>query len=142
MVIRPVKDGPLIQCDKCNVILKTSSELNEHVGFCCKGTIDYECDTCTSVWNNPHALNVHLLFDHKLTRFTCVECGKIMRSKGNLTDHLKFVHENIRAHECPHCDLTYKSKSTLFIHVAGKHHVSSLKLVLIYFHLFSVDHVS
>ena len=64
---------------------------------------------------------------------TCEECGKIIRGKHNLNQHLKEIHSletsyNVNKvtvktypHTCDQCDAVFKRKSHLNSHVQGMH---------------------
>jgi uncharacterized C2H2 Zn-finger protein len=53
--------------------------------------------------------------------FRCIQCGKVYKSKGNLTRHLKFECGKEPQFQCPHCPIRTKHKSSLLTHIYCKH---------------------
>ncbi|XP_039618672.1 zinc finger protein 808-like isoform X2 [Polypterus senegalus] len=55
------------------------------------------------------------------TDLTCPICGAVFLRKGNLSDHILYVHEKYRPHSCKHCDRQFARPSEVLRHVKRSH---------------------
>ena len=51
----------------------------------------------------------------------CVKCGLQFVTNGNLTRHIKTVHEKIRAFKCEHCKMSLGQAGHKKQHMEGVH---------------------
>ena len=95
----------------------------------------FNCQSCEKTYSYKNALQYHekrRSIHYQLDQ-TCEECGKIIRGKHNLNQHLKEIHSletsyNVNKvtvktypHTCDQCDAVFKRKSHLNSHVQGMH---------------------
>lgn len=60
--------------------------------------------------------------------FICYVCGRIFAVKGDLTKHIKHIHEAVPgSHFCDVCAKTFKNRSDLYHHKAAVHTIEILK---------------
>ena len=71
---------------------------------------DFLCTSCGKTFSRKAALQKHFSDVHKQENCECKECGKILRSKKQLANHL-FSHEKITCGVCEKI-LNKHSKST------------------------------
>ena len=85
--------------------------------YCVTGTLcDYRCARKDCL--KSHVLLVHE--DEKL--FKCESCEKSFSLKGNLNQHISFVHEDReRLFKCKFCDKNFHEKGNLNEHFATVH---------------------
>ena len=55
------------------------------------------------------------------TSSSCPHCGKTFTQPGNLTTHIRIVHEQRRDYACPHCDKNFSVKTSLKNHIRSIH---------------------
>ena len=51
----------------------------------------------------------------------CGDCGKIVRNKLKLRQHVRFIHRQEKTFKCKHCDREDFRKDNLRIHIKGVH---------------------
>ena len=51
----------------------------------------------------------------------CPHCAAAFRKAGNLTTHVRTVHEKRRDHACPHCIAVFGQAGSLTRHVRTQH---------------------
>jgi hypothetical protein len=95
------------------------------------------CENCDETFSNFEDYSSHRRKSHRSVHFqlehTCEECGKNIRGKQNLNQHLKEVHAlettyNLNRvtlktypHNCDQCDSVFKRRSHLKSHIEGMH---------------------
>lgn len=75
-------------CPKCKQYLSTLS----------KDEYESHCESCTG-------------------EFQCPECGKMFLGKMVLATHVKYIHKNVRSHQCHICPYSAKSSNMLRLHI-------------------------
>ena len=80
------------------------------------------CDICNKQVKNDKCLKVHKRIVHEIKQkdFLCFLCGTSYKSKGQLDDHIRNVHDT-RRYPCDSCEFLGKSPKTLRRHVQRKH---------------------
>ncbi|XP_028435315.1 zinc finger protein 1035 [Perca flavescens] len=84
-----------------------------------KKAVQYQCSECDQSFTDGLMLISHLE-DHgrqeqAKKRNSCIKCGQVFASKGNLQRHMK-LHENNRKYSCPDCSKVVYTQSDLEIH--------------------------
>ncbi|WAR18797.1 ZNF57-like protein [Mya arenaria] len=75
-------------CTKCKQYMASLSNEDYHA----------HCDACTG-------------------EFQCPECGKMFQGKMVLATHVRYIHKNIRNHQCHLCSYSAKSANMLRLHL-------------------------
>lgn len=52
--------------------------------------------------------------------YSCIPCGKEFKSRSQLVDHTRRIHENVRDYQCQYCSNFY-AKRELSVHVKRVH---------------------
>lgn len=76
------------------------------------------CDSCSQVFKNKVALRRHLNLQHTgVVRFKCSDCGRILSSRQNLSEH-KNIHTGQKPYACeyPGCQMRFRQGSQLSVH--------------------------
>ena len=90
----------------------TEINAGENFKSCSVGGIHKESDL------DPSNLEI---MDSKIEERKCQFCGKVFSSKGNLKEHLKHVHEGIKAYKCYVCHKTFSQNGNLKSHISSVH---------------------
>ena len=105
---------------KCNMCLKTfkkSALLNEHM----KKKHDNKgvnlCPSCGKSSSSYHSLNIHMKLMHDNTIVKCDKCGKEVKGKYKMKDHIDHVHNR---KPCPICGKTF-FRHRLNVHMQAVH---------------------
>ena len=115
----------IFQCDICQKILSSKSNLENHVKAVHANTKDYVCKMCDFATTTDSGLRSHINHKHKPKKFPCNECDHVSQSSGNLERHKKHIHINIKDVRCIKCDMAFKTKGEMSTHVKRKHNTSS-----------------
>ena len=88
------------------------------------------CSNCDKAFSVLHIKN-HEHFckmseDEKIcerenNKVQCGDCGKIVRDKLKLRQHVRFIHKKEKTFKCKHCDRADNRKDNLKIHIKGVH---------------------
>lgn len=89
------------------------------------------CPVCGKNYTSISNLNKHLK-THGEKKEVCDVCGKQFHLKVLLKEHVKYVHSDTYAVECPHCSKQMKSRNSLYGHIALFHPDLSQKKVITY----------
>ena len=54
-------------------------------------------------------------------RYECNRCGEDFHTKYRLRRHVLGVHEALRPHSCPHCNIKFKDKGSATRHLKNVH---------------------
>ena len=60
-------------------------------------------------------------------KFKCESCGKLFSRKGDLKQHVRFVHEKIKQFSCPYCHNRFHTNASLTRHLATQSGVKNYK---------------
>ena len=89
----------------------------------------YTCDFCASKFHAKQSKEYHVLVfhsdDHKKEK--CEICGKEFNAKVNLVNHMKYVHSQQKDHSCPVCEMKFKQKRDMRIHMLNIHEFNMSK---------------
>ena len=113
--------GTKWKCEFCHNYFESDEDLNEHKKEKHPKHKEILCDFCPKVFFQPSRLKSHLR-SHKNEPVSCKICGISISSESNLRQHEKYVHgsteENVK---CDVCEVQYKTKRQLKLHIASKH---------------------
>ena len=78
----------------------------------------HHCPTCDKSFGRADHLKSHLLTHEKAKGFHCSveDCAYSTKWKQRLYSHIKVVHNNVKAHQCPECSYKAAQKSDLTKH--------------------------
>ncbi|XP_044744053.1 zinc finger protein OZF-like [Chrysoperla carnea] len=109
------------QCDKCPKRFYVLSALGVH----CKSSHKAKPITCTQCSQQfYHQLQIEQhMQTHEEKKFVCEDCGKIFPTRNRLTKHKK-IHSDERPYKCPICTRGFKQKFDLTNHVKYRHEES------------------
>ncbi|XP_037036664.1 zinc finger protein 845-like isoform X1 [Bradysia coprophila] len=77
----------------------------------------YECDYCQKIFPHKSSLPAHFKQHLNKERVPCPQCSLTFASKGNLTQHIKQIHLNIRKHICELCGKAFGHPHNLKSHM-------------------------
>ena len=66
-------------------------------------------------------LSKHIDHVHEKITFTCIECNKQFSQKGNLSSHIKIVHEMQKPYKCHTCYKYFSNKRNMSVHISTVH---------------------
>ena len=123
-------------CQSCEKTYSSKNALQYHEKRSHSNGGEIACENCDETFCNFEGYSTHRK-SHRSIHYqldqTCEECGKIIRGKHNLNQHLKEIHSletsyNVNKvtvktypHTCDQCDAVFKRKSHLNSHVQGMH---------------------
>lgn len=92
-----------INCKTCEKPVGRFAELVEHEKTCAHQEVT--CELCGQVYASVYSLKTHMAHVHSDEGFICEEpgCGKKIKSKDSLRDHINSVHKNQKMHVCSGC---------------------------------------
>ena len=104
----------------------------KHVEFEHEGTAPFQCDHCHTRFQSKQAKEYHIQVHHSEfhEREKCQRCGKTFAARVSLNNHLKYAHSDVRNHKCPLCDLKFKERKNMRVHVLNLHGVNLSKAML------------
>ena len=83
---------------------------------------DLKCRYCEKTFSKPWNVIKHIQNTHEAHSVPCHVCGKMIKSKLYLDQHLKLVHGEKRFKcQVPGCESKFSSKNNLIDHVAAVH---------------------
>lgn len=77
----------------------------------------FECNYCQKVFPHKSSLPAHFKQHLNKQRVPCPQCTLTFASKGNLTQHIKQIHLNIRKHICELCGKAFGHPHNLKSHM-------------------------
>ena len=108
------------KCTKCELVFSTFHQMNVHrnkVHFPTK----YQCAICKQTFGEGGTLKKHIMIVHtEESNFPCSICGKNLRQKKDLVDHLR-AHSGEKPFACPYCPYRASSTSLLYHHKKQRH---------------------
>ena len=82
----------------------------------------HACPQCGKVFSQRGNLTTHIRIVHEQRRdFTCPDCDKGFSVKTSLRNHIRSVHERRRDYNCRHCGKAFTEKGSLQRHIRGVH---------------------
>ena len=141
MHMRTHQDPNAYQCKFCQKRLSSRSGLLEHLKlhtrFECKvcgdtfkkrlewqyhklthdGIQAFVCSLCGSSFAERHLLRQHLKSHSGQREWQCQLCDKSFATRKYMSSHMRSVHTRKNAVPCPHCSMTFSSKTAMQSHV-------------------------
>jgi len=110
------------QCDKCNKVFTTKSDLKRHIKHVHDKIKDIKCDKCEYTCSTNTRLKLHIKSVHeKIKDFKCDKCHYMCSTNGDLKQHIKQVHDKIKNFKCDVCSYTCSTKDNLRQHIKQVH---------------------
>lgn len=85
----------------------------------------YNCSHCDYITHMADLCGLHMEKEHNdssaLVYVNCDKCKYVSKSRGNLINHKRLVHENYKPKKCNLCDKRFASKALLDEHMARSH---------------------
>ena len=117
-------------CNICSKSIPTNLKYLKHMTRRHGSTQCINCSNCDKAFSVLHIKN-HEIFckmseDEKIcesekNKVQCGDCGKIVRNKLKLRQHVRFIHKKEKTFKCKHCDREDNRKDNLKIHIKGVH---------------------
>ncbi|TRY97569.1 hypothetical protein DNTS_002603 [Danionella cerebrum] len=103
-----LQEGKPYKCDRCQAVFRYKGNLTSHKSVH-TGEKPYQCNVCGAQFNRPANLKTHSRIHSGEKPYKCETCGS------------RFVQvAHLRAH-CENCDLHFRHKSQLRLHLRQKH---------------------
>lgn len=84
--------------------------------------IEYQCSVCNTIFLKKEILQSHFIRKHtEGYNFSCEDCGKQFKIKGDLTTHRRLHHLEPPT-VCDVCGKTYKNSLSLYVHQKYAHY--------------------
>ncbi|KAL5281400.1 hypothetical protein ACFFRR_005040 [Megaselia abdita] len=103
------------ECEECHKRYITKHKLKEHM-MRHAGIKNFVCPYCNMRKTTRHELKTHINYHTKEKQYSCNFCNYIGNSSGNLSRHVRIVHEGIKEYACRFCDRKFGKAETC------KHH--------------------
>ena len=116
----------LFPCQDCGRSLPSADSLDIHMKIHLEqNVVPCTAWNCTATFPTQKELLDHKLADHGMSRetasnWTCEECGKIFKSKGELKMHMR-RHNPDKNFVCNECGKKFKRETGLKYHILGFH---------------------
>ncbi|XP_075989440.1 uncharacterized protein LOC142985261 [Anticarsia gemmatalis] len=112
-------NGSPYSCHLCglqfHVFRSLTTHLNEHYANCI-------CDVCGKSFLNSKRLKVHKR-THESGHFPCSECGKVLKTKTSITNHMESAHSK-RVIKCQICLKPMKHYNDRIKHMSEVHNIT------------------
>jgi len=120
-VVCPIKAEKTLDglCPHCGEYFKM---LQQHILYKHETNKPYRCDQCNFAHASEKGLYAHIKHNHKSENewHVCHICGYRAKSKSNVNEHFRGVHEKIKF-KCNICEKEYTGKKDLKLHVKIAH---------------------
>jgi uncharacterized Zn-finger protein len=121
--------GEKFQCESCDYISSTKSNLKRHVKHVhlkvkVKDVVSkkFKCEKCEYMCVYNCTFKQHIKAVHeKLKEFKCDKCDYSCALSGTLKTHIKGVHEKIKDIKCTSCTFQCSTSSQLRAHIKAVH---------------------
>ena len=106
----------------CDTTFRTASIRKDHERQHLEAgeDIQYKCDQCGKIVKDKHKLKDHMKIHSNKKEFACEQCSKRFKGSRALKEHIK-AHDGIFDKECPDCDMKFVASSSLNAHIRRKH---------------------
>ena len=107
------------QCDICGKVFKSSGNMIRHRYIHSKFK-PFQCNVCGKGFISKYFATFckhKVLLQKESKSFVCAICGKILRNRELLRNHMKKVHETIR-YQCLICNEAFTHHSDFYTHLA------------------------
>ena len=116
---RKVHEGRSFVCHTCGKVFNRSTLLANHQ-LIHSDERRYKCKYCEYRCRQPTGLYMHErshLVGTKYGRAQCAQCGQLFVNAYNMRNHVKEIHQNIRAFPCHLCEKQFKKRPHLNYHL-------------------------
>lgn len=113
----------LTRCTKCNYDCPYDSDMETHMSRAHKNkNTTHECDRCNKIYATKSNLKQHTNTVHnKIKNFNCDQCDKSYKRKGGLKRHIEGFHDKIKNYECDKCNYICSDRNSLKLHIKSIH---------------------
>ena len=121
----PTTKDPVLKtdfyCEKCDKYLAKADYLSQHLKM-----VHNQCDKCNDIFESKSDLVKHTKAEHPIIEYkTCHLCGYRTNSKNTyFNKHMKMVHGKEKRFACTECPKRFARKNGLERHVDGIHRQS------------------
>ena len=103
-------------CKACGSNFSSAFGVRRHISYFHEKKKPFPCDKCSKSFALKDQLKKHKSV-HEKESYCCSQCGKVLRSKDNLTIHINSVHEGQKKpYSCDKCAKCFAQKGQLKIH--------------------------
>ena len=82
----------------------------------------HACPDCAAAFGQAGNLTQHVRLVHEKRKdYACPYCAGVFQMTSHLTRHVRTVHEKRRDHACPHCAAAFGEAGNLNKHVRTQH---------------------
>ena len=110
-----IRGGPMIRASSLSSGQDGTCMGRKHPSF----PQPYQCPQRGSAFNDTSPLPYHARTEHVGKRFSCPRCPCTYATKGNLTEHIRHIHENASRYRCETCGKGFSVRSHYYGHLAA-----------------------
>ena len=112
-----------ISCDQCGKFFKNVDTLTKHKRDLHENSFrKHLCVHCGKILKHKADLIDHIQRHHSDEKFPCQECGKVSRSNKDLLSHIRRNHtEREKTEQCSQCEMKFYDVRSLSYHVSNVH---------------------
>lgn len=115
-IYKLVENQQEFKCNLCDEVLKTQTNLNNHLSNFHVDKKLLTCEICSKVFKSKKNMRTHKKSHEKVE---CKVCNKLV-SPYSIKYHLS-AHENTKKFECDLCSTKFKSKANVRLHLNQSH---------------------
>lgn len=112
-----------LQCNFCKLLFKNATALTTHHQYCTSEnphTGKPICKHCGKLYSTWYTVKDHIKTEHLGMMMQCELCGKQLRNKSDLDEHI-LRHREPKPYACHHCEKRYTTKERVKVHILMQH---------------------
>ena len=109
---------PDYECEDCGRKFARSDYLTAHRRVH-SNERPFLCMECGHSFTTASTLRSHLHTHSDERQYQCYQCGKWFRRSSGRNEHIRNVHEGVKAYQCTHCPRAFSTSGALKLHLMG-----------------------